>query len=401
MNYLSAKEVAHLWGISPRRVGILAATGRLEGARIIGKSWMIPEDTKKPGDARKKEYQIINQNPDPYFFPYIMATVHSKAQMDVEFSDEQRALYHCFVTYETGDFAGCVTETEQLLENAGNTYTRMGCLYLLSMAYIYSRQFDKAGKTISEFRLAVAREENHAAEMEMLLRDFNSAFESGLWLVDSFAVNPAEHYTTEVMPYIATLSCYKDLLKMGKGRSTENFSTHELHCIAMERDGYFCMAIQMHYYLAVLNIKSNHEYERYHMERAVSIAVKNNTYATLASLMSYNPDAMDEVLMGYPDEIVTKITRIARDTRKALGEFLSYYGKTTFFSKLTGQDYRYISYCTKYYPIKKMAEIDGVSESTVKKHMLALYAKLGVRSKNELTDLFVDSVLDRTSVKGK
>lgn len=53
MEYLTTAEFAKKWGISQRRVGIYCKEGRLEGAMIKGKTWLIPSDSKKPEDPRK------------------------------------------------------------------------------------------------------------------------------------------------------------------------------------------------------------------------------------------------------------------------------------------------------------------------------------------------------------
>lgn len=53
MDFLSAAEVAELWGISKRRVTILCKAGRVPGAMIKGNMWLIPKDSKKPEDPRR------------------------------------------------------------------------------------------------------------------------------------------------------------------------------------------------------------------------------------------------------------------------------------------------------------------------------------------------------------
>lgn len=53
MEFISAKEAADKWGISKRRVQILCAEGRIEGASKVGMMWVIPEDAKKPLDKRR------------------------------------------------------------------------------------------------------------------------------------------------------------------------------------------------------------------------------------------------------------------------------------------------------------------------------------------------------------
>ena len=50
--FLSIKETAEKWGITPRRVQVLCATGRIEGAGKLGREWAIPADAERPKDER-------------------------------------------------------------------------------------------------------------------------------------------------------------------------------------------------------------------------------------------------------------------------------------------------------------------------------------------------------------
>ena len=42
MEYLKICEVAKKWGLSVRRVQVLCAQGKIEGAACFRRSWMIP-----------------------------------------------------------------------------------------------------------------------------------------------------------------------------------------------------------------------------------------------------------------------------------------------------------------------------------------------------------------------
>ncbi len=53
MNFLTTAEFAKLWNISQRRVAIYCKEGRINGAVLKGKIWLIPENTKKPVDPRR------------------------------------------------------------------------------------------------------------------------------------------------------------------------------------------------------------------------------------------------------------------------------------------------------------------------------------------------------------
>ena len=59
MRYLSTFEAAEKWGLSPRRVGVLCNENRIPGAQRAGSRWIIPEDAKKPADARIKSGKYI------------------------------------------------------------------------------------------------------------------------------------------------------------------------------------------------------------------------------------------------------------------------------------------------------------------------------------------------------
>ena len=50
MEYLTTAEFAEKWDISQRRVAIYCKEGRIGGAVIKGRTWLIPENTEKPED---------------------------------------------------------------------------------------------------------------------------------------------------------------------------------------------------------------------------------------------------------------------------------------------------------------------------------------------------------------
>ncbi len=53
MEYMTSAEFAEKWSISQRRVAVYCKEGRIKGAVLKGRMWMIPSDAKKPEDPRK------------------------------------------------------------------------------------------------------------------------------------------------------------------------------------------------------------------------------------------------------------------------------------------------------------------------------------------------------------
>ncbi len=58
MEYMSAPQAAEKWGISERRVQKLCENNRIPGVTKLGYMWLIPKNTKKPADGRRKENKL-------------------------------------------------------------------------------------------------------------------------------------------------------------------------------------------------------------------------------------------------------------------------------------------------------------------------------------------------------
>ena len=54
MNYISVSEIAKKWNVSERSVRNYCNLGRVDGAVLVGKTWNIPENAKKPERTNKK-----------------------------------------------------------------------------------------------------------------------------------------------------------------------------------------------------------------------------------------------------------------------------------------------------------------------------------------------------------
>ncbi len=55
MEYITAREASVQWGVTDRQIHHYCSEGRIEGAFIKGNMWWIPNNAKKPRDARYKE----------------------------------------------------------------------------------------------------------------------------------------------------------------------------------------------------------------------------------------------------------------------------------------------------------------------------------------------------------
>ena len=54
MEVLTVSEIAKKWKISERSVRNYCQQGRVKGAELKGKTWIIPDNAEKPGRAERK-----------------------------------------------------------------------------------------------------------------------------------------------------------------------------------------------------------------------------------------------------------------------------------------------------------------------------------------------------------
>ncbi len=61
MDYMTLKEAAEKWGVTPRRVNYYCAGGRIPGAvKMAGGVW-LPKTAEKPMDACTKDFRKIDK----------------------------------------------------------------------------------------------------------------------------------------------------------------------------------------------------------------------------------------------------------------------------------------------------------------------------------------------------
>ena len=60
MDYMTLKEAAEKWGVTPRRVNYYCAGGRIPGAVKMAGVWLLPKEIAKPADRRYKK-QVKNE----------------------------------------------------------------------------------------------------------------------------------------------------------------------------------------------------------------------------------------------------------------------------------------------------------------------------------------------------
>ena len=59
-DYMTIKETAKLWNVSPRQVQTLCSNGKIDGVLKFGNAWAIPKDAERPKDERITSGAYVN-----------------------------------------------------------------------------------------------------------------------------------------------------------------------------------------------------------------------------------------------------------------------------------------------------------------------------------------------------
>ena len=146
MEYCKIEEIAKTWGIGVRRVQLLCASGKIEGAVRFGRDWMIPKDAKKPVDGRTRagRTQAVEDMPLPRKTPFLYmsdlyrtpGTADSVGE-SLSYHHEAQVLFEAEVAYSRGNIDKVYESASYLLGKHSGFYAVLSAGMLLAMCAIW------------------------------------------------------------------------------------------------------------------------------------------------------------------------------------------------------------------------------------------------------------------------
>jgi DNA-binding CsgD family transcriptional regulator len=140
-HYITVKEAAEKWGVSPRRVQLLCNTERIKGAYRFGKSWMIPETAVLP-NARKKDE--VPHLPLPRKSPFLdMTNLYNRAGGADDCAEmlinhpEAHALFSAQIAYRRGEIDKAYEQARYFLTAHSSFYAILGGGMLLAFCAVW------------------------------------------------------------------------------------------------------------------------------------------------------------------------------------------------------------------------------------------------------------------------
>ncbi|HBL41330.1 MAG TPA: hypothetical protein DDY98_07115 [Ruminococcaceae bacterium] len=395
MIFLSSKETAEKWGIDQSRVLQLARDGRIEGARLFGRKWMIPENAEKPADGRRKGESAMPK--DDFRFPLFVN--FKESDYFPPLSNDESRLRQAQLAFQECRFE----EAEKLLcsvyHNTENRYVRLSAMYHLLYVYIYSNS-PSYDRILSEMLSELITDFPHRNEMMLMRYGFdadNMLYQS---ILDEFFVSPeyiyhpSAYYTAILVSIIPIQNGDFALMK------SLRYETYELLCQQMEYNGCFLEAQKLHYLLSVVyQLKNESQKMKQHIKCGLDIALRYRLYFSPALYAGWYPRQTKKVLKDYPADFAKKIINTANTMRQNPQGFEKARHIATYINFLSGKELEYAYLANQGYTNREIAKMHKVSEKNISKIYGEIYEKLKVHSKKELIDLINSTYIKNPAEK--
>lgn len=392
MDMISTKELAERWQVSTSRIVRLAKSGRIPGARLVGKSWVFPPDTEKPSDKRRKENKSEPAETD-FRFPLYLYHNYTTEEISNCFTDEEQVLYKAEVLYHEGNYQDCADILNSLAETTVNRYVRYGVLFYLCTANIMLCNFDHAFKYYNELSVLQSEETLHRNEMEYLIRDLEVYFAGNQYYLDDFLIDVETKFPYEMKDYLILECAYSDLLKAYWKGVPVNPELYELNGIFNRNSFSPLSAVTMHVYLSLIcYVCQKTEKSILYAHEAAKIAEENNLEHAADFLIRYLPDEVTDDLRASNPAQLARLTKISSEFTEVFHCLLEYIGKNRMLQALEIKDVKYISFAVKGMTNKEVASTLHLSENTVSKKYSVLFEKTGTHSKKELVHFYNEAV---------
>lgn len=403
MDFITAKEAAEQWGVTPRRVQILCSNGSIKGAYRFGKSWMIPKNAVLPSSAKKDKEPHL---PMPRKSPFLdMTDLYNEvgaadkcAEMLVN-NPEAYALFNAQIAYRKGEIAQVYKHARYFLDSHSGFYAILGAGMLLASVGIWSGDKDiwyEAKKHICE---APCNTEQEREIISLTLAVIDSSIYDNKdypeWFkIGNFEKLPAASHPAAKVFYIKYLymSAFEVALRDNKIPEMQGLTMMKMMPRIIEPlisqavvdrtiipEIYLRMSCAVSYYNTGERKRATE-----HIDKVISLALPDKLYGILSEYVRHFGGLLEERIDLVDREAGERIREMSAIYTKNWSRLASQIRNKAIASNLTQKEHEVAKLSAFGFSTKDIANILMVSESTVKQTIARIINKTGIQEKDEI-----------------
>lgn len=401
MDFVTVKDAAEKWGVTPRRVQILCSQGRIKGAVRFGKSWMIPQRAVLPSSAKGEEPHMPMPKKSPFLDMTNLYNQAGKADECAEMlinNPEAYALFKAQIAYRRGEIDKVYDHARYFLSSHSGFYAILGGGMLLALCAIWRgdlRLWNEAKRHIFE---APCKSESDREIVSLTLaiidssvydnKDFPEWFTSG-----NFETLPADAHPAAKVFYIkylymvAFVIASKQVELEGvQGLALMRMIPNTIEPLITQAvvDKTVIPEIFLRMSCAVAYHNSGQRDKAIkHIDKAIALALPDGLYGMLTEYVRHFDGLLEERISLVDERATLAVTELHRvysvGWAKLSGQVRNKYIATN----LTQKEHEVAKLTAFGFSVKEIAGMLYVSESTVKQTIARIVNKTGVLDKSE------------------
>jgi len=404
MDYITVREAAEKWGVTPRRVQILCAQERIKGAYRFGKSWMIPSRAILPSSAKKGEEPSL---PMPRKSPFLdMTNLYNRAGHAEECAEmlvnnpEAHALFEAQLSYRRGEIDKVYDRARYFLSAHSGFYAILGGGMLLALCAIWRgdlQLWNEAKRHICE----APCESEHEREIISLSlaivdssiydnKDYPEWFSSG-----SFELLPPDSHPAAKVFYIKYLymAAFAVASKQSVVEGMQGLALMRMIPRAIEPlisqatvDRTVIPEIYLRMSCAVAYHNSGErEKATSHIDRAIALALPDGLYGILAEYVRHFDGLLEERIAAVDEHAELAVTELYKVYSVGWARLSGAVRNKYIATNLTPKEHEVAKLTAFGFSVKEIASMLYVSESTVKQTIARAVFKTGIADKSEFS----------------
>ena len=402
MEYISIDEMAQKWGISPRSVQLLCASGRIEGAKRLGRAWMIPKNAKKPIDGRSKAGRALIDRDMPLPrktpFLYMSDLYHTPGTADevgesLAYHHEAQVLFEAEVAYSRGEIDKVYESANYLLSKHSGFYAVLSAGMLLAMCAIWKGDINMWRRAKIHIAEAPAKNDFDRDTMQLAIsavdimlynvQSFPKWFQTGCFEPLHKDSYPAAKVYYAKFLYAVAYAVATGTLKLQGAEglyvmSSVPYSVEPMICWANEKN-----TVMSEIYLrltcaAVYHNCGKDEDAIRHIDRALALALPDRLYGVLAEYCRALDSLMEQRLLVLDPVAWSEIKKLYKTYNEGWSALVGAVRGRKIISALTTKQREVAKLAAFGMTNKEIAEKLGMSLSGVKQALLAITDKTGV-----------------------
>ena len=305
MNKITAQQAAEKWNISVRRVQDYCRNGKIPGAERLGTNWLIPEDSLRPADGRRKavkeetEKDIPMPRKSAFLYMtdlYSVAGTADECILSLSSHPEAQALFAAEIAYSRGEIDKVYKYAQYFLKRHSGFYAIIAGGMLMAFCAMWAGDINMWHMSRKHICEAPAKNSTDRDIISLSLAVVDSAIRSTQdfpqWFkCGNFESLPADAHHAAKVYYVKQLIVSAQQLALGEIKLPDVRGLGLMRCIPYIVEPMISTAVDDKVVLAEIYLRllcaiaysqtGNTEKAEYHIDKAIAECLKDDLYGPL------------------------------------------------------------------------------------------------------------------------